>query len=46
MSQAVLMGDLLFAWAQEIIYDTYSIDAQRLLLARQNFQQMLNQLIL
>jgi len=45
-SQAVLMGDLLFSWTQEVIYDEYDLEPAFLQKARKNFQHMLNEIII
>lgn len=45
-SQAILLGDLLFQWWQEVIYDDYDMDVWCLQRARKNIQTIVNETIL
>lgn len=45
-SQAILLGDLLFQWGQEVIHDHYDLDPLCLQKARENSKDIINETML
>lgn len=43
MSQAILAGDLIFAWAYDVIYATYPLPTAQLHAAQKNMQEMIEE---